>query len=117
METSKTLEQILRVLELLKEGILADLLDGKEVSTDDAEGMVKDRVRDVAREFNVTDSTVLDKCTRKIGLKTTAEFYNLAVRYISRQDEELEEIVVNNRRETIDSEAQTRILVQKVRDN
>jgi len=116
METSKTLEQILRVLELLKEGILADLLDGKEVSTDDAEGMVKDIVRDVAREFNVTDSTILDKCTRKLEL-SAAEFYKLAVRYISRQDEELEEIVVSNRRETIDSAAQTKILLQKVRDN
>lgn len=116
METSKTLEQILRVLELLKEGILADLLDGKEVSTKDAEGKVKDVFKEVAREFNVTDSTVRDKCTRKLEL-SVAEFYNLAVRYISRQDEELEEIVVSNRRETIDSEAQTRILVQKVRDN
>lgn len=116
MEISKTLEQILKVLELLKESIIADLLEGKEVSTQDAEGRVKDIVRDVAREFSVSDSTILDKCTRKLEL-SAVEFYNLAVRYITKQDEELEEIIVSNRRETIDSAAQTKIFLQKIRDN
>ncbi len=116
MEISKTLEQILKVLELLKEGLYADALEGKDISTTDAEGRVKDIVRDVARKFNVSDSTILDKCTRKLEL-SASEFYNLAVRYITRQDEELEDIIVSNRRETIDSANQTRVLLRKIRDN
>jgi AraC-like DNA-binding protein len=114
MEISKSLEQILEVLELLKESIIEDLLDGKEVSTEDAEGRVKNIVRDVARSFNVSDSTILDKCTRQLEI-TATEFYNLSVRYITRQDNELEEIIASNRRETIDSATQTRILLQKIR--
>lgn len=51
MDTSKTLEQTLKVLELLKNSIIEDLLEGKEVSTEDAEGRVKNIVRDVARSF------------------------------------------------------------------
>lgn len=116
METSVTLKQILRVLELLKDGLYADALEGKEISTDNAEGRVKNIVRDVAREFNVSDSTILDKCTRKLEL-SSSEFYNLAVRYITRQDEGLVEIIVSNRRETIDSAEQTRVLLRKIRDN
>ena len=115
METSKTLEQTLKVLELLKNSIIEDLLEGKEVSTEDAEGRVKNIVRDVARSFNVSDSTILDKCTRQLDISAT-EFYNLAVRYITKQDNELEEIVASNRKETIDSEVQTRVLLQKIRD-
>ena len=116
MEISKTLEQTLKVLELLKDSIIEDLLVGKEVSTEDAEGRVKNIVRDVARSFNVSDSTILDKCTRQLELSAT-EFYNLSVRYITTQDNELEDIIASNRRETIDSAAQTRILLQKIRDN
>lgn len=116
METSKTLEQTLKVLELLKNSIIEDLLEGKEVSTEDAEGRVKDIIRDVARSFNVSDSTILDKCTRQLEI-SAIEFYNLAVRYITKQDNELEDIIASNRRETIDSAAQTKILLQKVRDN
>ena len=116
MEISKTLEQTLKVLELLKESIIADLLEGKEVSTEDAEGKVKNIVREVARNFNVSDSTILDKCTRQLEL-SAAEFYNLAVRYITRQDNELEEIIASNRRETIDSAEQTKVLLRKIRDN
>ena len=116
MEISKTLEQTLKVLELLKDSIIEDLLEGKEVSTEDAEGRVKNIVRDVARSFNVSDSTILDKCTRQLELSAT-EFYNLAIRYITRQDNELEDIIASNRRETIDSAAQTKILLQNVRDN
>ncbi len=116
MEVSKTLGQTLKVLELLKDSIIEDLLEGKEVSTRDAEGRVKNIVRDVAHSFNVSDSTILDKCTRQLEISAT-EFYNLAVRYITKQDNELEDIIASNRRETIDSAAQTRILLQKVRDN
>jgi len=116
MDTSKTLEQTLKVLELLKNSIIEDLLEGKEVSTEDAEDRVKNIVRDVARSFNVRDSTILDKCTRQLELSAT-EFYNLAVRYITGQDNELEDIIVSNRKETIDSAEQTRVLLQKIRDN
>jgi transposase-like protein len=116
METSKTLEQILKVLELLKESLYADALEEKDINTVDAEGRVKDIVRDVARKFNVSDSTILDKCTRQLEL-SASEFYNLAVRYITRQDEELEDIIVSNRRETLDSANQTGVLLRKIRDN
>ncbi len=116
METSKTIEQILKVLEILKERILVDLSEGKEVSTEDAEDRLKAIIREVARSYNVRYNTIIDKCTRGLNI-SALEFYSLAVRYITRQDSELEEIIVSNRKETIDGAVQTRLLLQKVRDN
>ena len=115
MDTSKTLEQIFKVIELLKDDIIGDLLEGKQVSTDDAEDRVKYIFEDAGRKLNVESATIRDKCTREMGLNAS-EFYNLTVRYITRQDEELEEIIVDNRKETIDSATQTRVLLQKIRD-
>lgn len=115
METSKTLEQILKVLELLKEGLYEDAFAGKDISVEDAEGRVKYIFEDAGRKFNVSTSTIADKCTRQLGLNA-AEFHNLAVRYITKQDEELEKIIVDNRKETIDSAEQTRVLLRKIRD-
>lgn len=115
MDVSKTLEQIFKVIELLKEDIIKDLLEGKQVTTDGAEDRVKYIFEDAGRKLNVDPATIRNKCTEQLGL-SASEFYNLTVRYITRQDEELEEIIVDNRKETIDSATQTRVLLQKIRD-
>ncbi len=115
METSKTLEQIFKVLELLKESLYADALIEKEISPEEAENRISNIFKEAGQVFNVGTTTIMDKCTRKLKLKAD-EFYNLAVRYVTRQDEELEERIVDCRKDTIDSAEQTRVLLRNIRD-
>ena len=104
------------VIEKLKDNIMADLSEQREVTTEEAEQMITSIFEDVANELDIGKSTVQDKCTRGLGI-SSSEFYNLAVRYLIGQDEELENTVVEHRKYTKDEESDVRTALRNVRDN
>lgn len=116
MPNSKHLQQIIRVLEKLKDYIMADLSEQREITTEEAEQMITSIFEDVANEFNIGKSTVQVKCTRELGI-SSSEFYNHTVRYLTGQDDELENIVVGHRKFTKDDESDVRTALRNVRDN
>lgn len=90
---SKTMLQIMNVIFKT----IDTLQNEKEqVTIYELDNIVKNRLHDVAKDFQVTFSTCSDKCTRKIGLRTRIEFSELLYEFIYKKNSKLKDVLIDN---------------------
>ncbi len=104
---SKTMQQILEVLKELKKNVVKEASSAGGISIGDAERLTKDCYEKVAKRMRVTRSTVADKCTRQLELKSE-DFSRLALEYLTNQNDDLEKIIIGNLKPSLDDEIQLR---------
>lgn len=72
---SKRIQHVFNVCATLKTNILNDISNGIERTVDEVEEMTRVAFKDVAKNANITESTVRDACTRRMEMNTE-QFYN-----------------------------------------
>jgi len=90
---SKTMLQIMNVIFKTVETLQNEK---EQVTIYQLDKIVKNRLHDAAKEFQVTFSTCSDKCTRKIGLKTRMEFSELLHEFIYKKNRKLKDVLIDN---------------------
>lgn len=108
-------EQIIGVLRIFKEE-LWDLVISNEFATDDeADNITRTAFKRCAKNFNVDETTVRDKCTRQLENISTKRFLDLARQYIINVNSDLEDMVVRSSKGK-DNHDDIRDAMRKVRD-
>lgn len=85
--------QIIAVVGELKKDILERLDANKEVTREQIDSITRGIFKECAKNFGVTESTIADKCTRKMKLNTY-EFYQSVKQYILNESDIFVEKVV-----------------------
>lgn len=65
------------------------------IKEEDAYKRIKESFKDVAKDLNIEESTVRDKCTRQLGI-TTEEFCKLVIDYMTGKNDEFENVILRN---------------------
>lgn len=114
MEYSLLVKQVYEVVYETKQMVLKKLDEGEEVTRDNLNQIITDSIKSVARKNDVEDSVIYAAVRRSLGFENIDEFKDELFYFITGQNINLVDRLIEHRRITLDDAPQIKALFSNI---